>query len=734
MNKYIVSILINLKLTARDRMALFFSYAFPLMFFFIFAQIYGSGIGGGIVQVVSSVLIIGVLGNGFFGAGMRAVSERETGILRRYKVAPTTAAPIVVSSLVTGLVNYVPSASLIITLAHFVYGMPWPSRPFSLFIFLAFAVMAFRALGMIVASVVNSMQESQIVIQMLYLPMLFLSGATFPMDAMPVWLQSVAQFLPASHLYNGMQGILIKNETIAANWMALLAMISTIFLASFLSVKLFRWEKEDKIRTSGKVWLLAAMAPFLVLGVYQSYSHENIAKNKQLSRSLRRSRTILIRGARIFQGDGTVIQKGAVLIKDGRIQQIWEGDGPEPKSVKADPIEAYGKTILPGLIDTHIHLGAPGGIPEKYASDPKEMKKSVARELAAYLYSGVTAVKSVGDSVDLMQDLAKLTDSGEKLGSELFYTGPMFTTEGGHGTEYFKNVPAAFRKQVEASIIRLPKTREEAAKMVTDLKPMGVTGIKAILEAGGGSFHFNRMDTLVLAGIADGAKANALPLVVHTGDDTDVGDAIAVGANGIEHGSIRDKISDAHLAAMAKQGIAFAPTLAVVDAVNALRSGNLNILARTLFEQSAPRGLIEATKKALAKNTENKGPAFPQQLIMSNAKRAAAAGVMLVTGTDSGNVPLIHGPAVHRELQLMVQAGLTTTEALKAATSNAARLLGVANRIGFIKPGYEATFLIVDGNPLDDISLTERVSLVFLKGERVARGDLFDDDSADTTK
>ena len=107
---------------------------------------------------------------------------------------------------------------------------------------------------------------------------------------------------------------------------------------------------------------------------------------------------------------------------------------------------------------------------------------------------------------------------------------------------------------------------------------------------------------------------------------------------------------------------------------------------------------------------------------------------MLVTGTDSGNVPLIHGPAVHRELQLMVQAGLTTTEALKAATSNAARLLGVANRIGFIKPGYEATFLIVDGNPLEDISLTERVSLVFLKGERVARGDLFDDDRADTGK
>ena len=119
MNKYIVNILTNLKLTSRDRMALFFGYAFPLVFFFIFAQANGSGLGGAITVVVSSVLIIGVLGNGFFGAGIRAVSDREAGILRRYKVAPTTAAPIVVSSLITGWVNYIPSATLIVVLAHF---------------------------------------------------------------------------------------------------------------------------------------------------------------------------------------------------------------------------------------------------------------------------------------------------------------------------------------------------------------------------------------------------------------------------------------------------------------------------------------------------------------------------------------------------------------------------------------------------------------------------------------
>ena len=463
MNKYIINIVTNLKLTTRDKMALFFSAVFPLMFFFIFAQMYGSGLGGGIIQVVASVLIIGVLGNGFFGAGMRAVQERETGILRRYKVAPTTAAPIVVASLVTGWVTYIPTAILIILLAHYVYAMPLPEQAISLAIFITFAVMAFRALGMIIASVVNSMQESQILIQILYLPMLFLSGATFPITFMPTWLQTVAQFLPASHLYTGMQGILIRKETLAENWMPLFALIATIFVGSFLAVKLFRWEKEDKIRTSGKLWLLAAFAPFLILGVYQAYSKESIVKNKQLTRDLRRSHTFLIRGARIFTGDGTVIAKGAILIKDGKVQEIYEGEGPEPKSVKADAVDAYGKTVLPGFIDTHVHLGAPGGIPESYSSDPKKMKQAVGRELAAYLYSGVTAVKSVGDSLDLMQKLAQATASGEQLGTELFYTGPMFTTAGGHGTEIVKFIPAQFRAQVEESLLRLPRTKEEAA-------------------------------------------------------------------------------------------------------------------------------------------------------------------------------------------------------------------------------------------------------------------------------
>jgi imidazolonepropionase-like amidohydrolase len=97
-----------------------------------------------------------------------------------------------------------------------------------------------------------------------------------------------------------------------------------------------------------------------------------------------------------------------------------------------------------------------------------------------------------------------------------------------------------------------------------------------------------------------------------------------------------------------------------------------------------------------------------------------------VTGTDAGNPQMIHGPGIHRELQLWVAAGIPPSVALQAATYNGARLLRVDNRIGLIRKGYEASLLLVDGNPLQDISATERIQMVMFKGERVDRTELFD--------
>ena len=110
-----------------------------------------------------------------------------------------------------------------------------------------------------------------------------------------------------------------------------------------------------------------------------------------------------------------------------------------------------------------------------------------------------------------------------------------------------------------------------------------------------------------------------------------------------------------------------------------------------------------------------------------NLKRAYQAGVPLVAGSDAGNLLVFHGPSLHRELQLWVGAGIPPTAALQAATYRAARLLGAEGRIGSIQKGCDADLLLVDGNPLEDITATERISQIIYKGERINRSRLFDE-------
>src|SRR5579862_4632969 len=231
---------INLKLTYRDKTIIFFNYLFPLIFFFMFAQLFHAEQGGAIIQVLTMVLSIGILGSGFFGAGIRAVQDRETNILRRFKVAPVSAAPMLVASLLTGVLNFLPSAVLMILLSHFIYGMAFPTRWISLLVFVSLGVLAFRGLGLIIASVVNSAQESQIVIQLLYFPMLFLSGTTIPITILPNWVQLVVQFIPLTYVVNGMQAIVWRSETLAQNVAGAGALLISTVLATFLAVKLFR--------------------------------------------------------------------------------------------------------------------------------------------------------------------------------------------------------------------------------------------------------------------------------------------------------------------------------------------------------------------------------------------------------------------------------------------------------------------------------------------------------------
>lgn len=729
MNAYLALVETQLRLALRDKQVLFFNYLFPLIFFFFFAMILHAERGGAVITIiVTNVLVIGVLGNGFFGAGIRAVQDREQNILRRFKVAPITPLPILGASLTIGLLLFLPSIVLTFTLARAMYGMAVPARPLSVLVFLLIGAAAFRAIGLIIAAVSNTVGESNLLVQCLYMPMMFLSGAMFPTSVMPRWSQTLATFVPSSYLVSGMQSIVTQGDTLAANGKAVAALLVTFVLGVFVATRLFRWEPEEKLKPAAKMWVAGVLVPFVALGLYQFRTNDQIVKNRVLWRQLQRDDSFLIRNARVFVGDGRVIESGSVLVRHGRIEQIFDGPAPDATALKAEAVEASGKTVLPGLIDVHVHIGAPGGAYDDFKDMAAEHISE--RALAQYLYSGITTVKSTGDQLDSSLDLRKRVSDGTFLGSEFYTSGPLFTTEGGHGTEYFSWLAGPQKAQALEQFVRVPKSPEEARRQVRELKARGVDAIKAVLESGRTGRLFERMDLAMFRAVVEEANAQTLPVAVHTGGARDVGDAVAAGASAIEHGSFSDAIPDELFARMAKAGITYDPTLAVLEGIRDFSAGKMDLLQRSLVQQAVSQKLLVGTRNLLKKTPANTQQAAgingAMAIARDNLLRAWKAGVPLVTGTDAGNMLVFHGPTVHRELELWVDAGIPPAVALQAATYNAARLLRADGRIGLLTTGRAANLIVVDGDPTRDIAAIERVSLVVLKGERVRRAELFD--------
>ncbi|MEO8369948.1 MAG: amidohydrolase family protein [Candidatus Solibacter sp.] len=730
MRAYVALFKSNMRLTLRDRGVLFFNYLFPLIFFFAFAELFHAGVGAGIAYFVSTVLVMGILGNGLWGAGMRSVQEREANILRRFKVTPISPLPILVAAMVSGWLLFLPTLVLLVGLAHFMYGMPLPANGISLLMMATLGVCSMRAIGLILAAVTNTMAEATIAIQSVYMPMLFLSGATVPAAMLPKWAQTLAQFMPASYLVSGFQGIFFRNQNLGDHLPAVGALLLSIVLGLFLAVKLFRWEKEEKIAPRSKIWVMAVLAPFVMMGVWKTYSKDHLGTNAALYRNLQRAGVFLIRNARVVVGDGKVIEVGSVLVRDGRVAAVYEGAGPDPDSLRAEVVEAAGKTLLPGLIDAHVHLAASGGVSTD--AQDYDAAKTMPRSAAALLYSGVTAARSAGDGLDGSLKLRREVADGAKLGAQLFICGPMFTAEGGHGAEFIDRLPATVRDSVKAQLVRTPKTPEEARKQVRELKAKGVDGVKAILEAGWGQgMLYDRLDLLLVRAVSEEAHAQHLRMSTHTGDARDVADAVEIGSASVEHGSWRDEIPDNLLERMAREGVYLDPTLGVAEAYGAYYSGKDEVLNRSMVQQVVPAALLKGTRAFVASGKgadAGKAELFQRALetARANLLRAWKVGVPLVMGTDAGNPMVFHGPSLHHEMQLWVAAGIPIEVALQAATVNAAKLLGAEAHIGAIRPGMDADLLLVDGNPLQDIAATERISLVVFKGERIRRAALFE--------
>ena len=233
----------RIQLTLRNKMFLFFSVIMPFGFFFLYAGVFAKGAPAAVRYFLGPVIALTVMGS-FWGLSAALVMFREQGILRRFHVSPVTASDMLASSIVANLVLTLPTVIVEILFARFVFHVTDFGNFVSAFLLIGLGAMSFASLGLVVASVTNTMQETQVINQLIWLPLIFLSGATIPLAQLPLVVKRVGLFLPATYLVTELQDAIFWS---AAPWsrdvlLALGSLVLWALLTFFLSVQLFRWE------------------------------------------------------------------------------------------------------------------------------------------------------------------------------------------------------------------------------------------------------------------------------------------------------------------------------------------------------------------------------------------------------------------------------------------------------------------------------------------------------------
>jgi ABC-type multidrug transport system permease subunit len=275
----------RIQLTLRNKMFFFFSAVFPLSMFFLYAGVFAKGQPRLVSYFLGPVIAFNVMGS-FWGLSVALVTFREQGILRRFHIAPVSAADMLASSVLANFVLTLPTVCLELFLARAIYHVPAFGNLVSLAVFVVVGTVSFASLGLVVASVTNTMQETQVINQLIWLPLIFLSGATLPVPYLPKVAQGAALFLPATYLVSGLQSALYSSLPVWKLFVQLSSLFVWAALTFFVAVQLFRWEPEAKIPRKAKLLALATALPFFLLGVWENGNGKILPQAQATFRSL----------------------------------------------------------------------------------------------------------------------------------------------------------------------------------------------------------------------------------------------------------------------------------------------------------------------------------------------------------------------------------------------------------------------------------------------------------------
>ncbi len=271
---------IRILLALRNKAFIFFGVAMPLAFLFFFEIVFAKGVSEKVAYVLGAILTVTVMGS-FWGLSVQLVMFREQGILRRFRLAPVSAGALLASSIFANYVLVFPAIVIEFVICRFVFGMTTWGNLWYVFLLVTIGAATFSAFGLIIASVTNTMQETQVINNLIWSAFLFLSGATVPLAFFPHWIQAVALFSPATYMATGLEGAMTHTATIHEVTTDLIALAVGLIVSFEISRQLFRWEPEAKTASRAKLWVVVAMIPFLVFGIYENVYSNRLTNIRQ---------------------------------------------------------------------------------------------------------------------------------------------------------------------------------------------------------------------------------------------------------------------------------------------------------------------------------------------------------------------------------------------------------------------------------------------------------------------
>lgn len=279
MKHFLTLTAMRIRLTLRNKTFLFFGLIMPFGFFFLFAGVFAKGDPSAVRFFLGPVISLAVMG-AFWGLSVALVTFREQGILRRFHVTPVTSADMLASSIVANYFLILPTIGIELLLSKFIFHVSGFGNLFSLFILVTVGVISFGSMGLVIASVTNTMQETQVLNQLIWFALIFLSGATVPLSDLPKSAQAFGVFLPATYLVWGLQDAIYLSAPVWHLWKETLSLFSWAILTFFVAAQLFRWEPESKIQRKAKIWAAATALPFLLLGIWENRSGTILLQSK----------------------------------------------------------------------------------------------------------------------------------------------------------------------------------------------------------------------------------------------------------------------------------------------------------------------------------------------------------------------------------------------------------------------------------------------------------------------